>query len=375
LSTSSDPDDPTAVFTAAPNPVATGQSVAFDASNSQPDGHNPHLYTISSYTWVWGDGTPNGSGANPSHTFSTAGTYNVQLTVQNSNGNTDTYTLPVVVNDPISDVTLQDGVDGYAGTEDTYVVGDAGNPGDVWNQSYGNLQYLRAWYYNSGQENQIVFIKFDLSSVPAGTLTGATLRMWIRRENMAPKDIQIHTPNGAWSETTTWNTKPATTDTGLTFNFPDTSHGTTIADPPTEYVDIALAGMLSTVQGWLNNPSNNHGIALVPTTNINADFWSSEYGTAQYRPRLTLQFQGGGPGPDATPPTVTASHAVLAGNVSDDMAAPSEVVVNGTISCPVSSGNWTTPNLAVSSGTNTFVLTATDASNNERTVNVVVTLP
>lgn len=37
------------------------------------------------YTWVWGDGTPNGTGTSPSHTYSMAGTYNVCL-IANATG-------------------------------------------------------------------------------------------------------------------------------------------------------------------------------------------------------------------------------------------------------------------------------------------------
>jgi len=43
------------------------------------------------YSWNWGDGSANSSGAYPSHTYSSAGNYNICLTITDGNGCTDTY--------------------------------------------------------------------------------------------------------------------------------------------------------------------------------------------------------------------------------------------------------------------------------------------
>ena len=45
--------------------------------------------TISSYSWIFGDGTT-AVGVKPTHTYITAGTYTVQLTVTDNTGATDT---------------------------------------------------------------------------------------------------------------------------------------------------------------------------------------------------------------------------------------------------------------------------------------------
>jgi len=85
---------PVASFTATPNPVIEGATVAFDASgSSDPDG------TIDSYVWDFGDLT-NGSGAIISHSYPTFGTFNVTLTVTDNESFTATAHRDVVVHAP-----------------------------------------------------------------------------------------------------------------------------------------------------------------------------------------------------------------------------------------------------------------------------------
>ncbi|MFZ4719297.1 MAG: PKD domain-containing protein [Ilumatobacteraceae bacterium] len=61
------------------------------AGSNDPDG------TIVSYRWDWGDGTAFGTTANPSHVFTTAGTYVVRLTVTDNRGGTGQATVTVNV--------------------------------------------------------------------------------------------------------------------------------------------------------------------------------------------------------------------------------------------------------------------------------------
>jgi PKD repeat protein len=82
---------PTAEFTPAPELPAPGETVSFDGTGSSaPDG------TVASYEWDFGDGTT-ATGPTPSHTYTAAGTYTVELTVIDSNGGTDTTTRTVTV--------------------------------------------------------------------------------------------------------------------------------------------------------------------------------------------------------------------------------------------------------------------------------------
>ena len=72
-------------------------NAAFDATGSHDtDG------TITSYAWDFGDSadpTP-GTGIKPSHHYSQAGTYTVQLTVTDNRNDTGTFTDTVTVTDP-----------------------------------------------------------------------------------------------------------------------------------------------------------------------------------------------------------------------------------------------------------------------------------
>jgi PKD repeat protein len=73
-------DQPAAAFTIAPNPATEGVRVAFNgAASIDADG------TIVSYTWNFGDGSV-GTGATPSHTYVSPGSYAVTLTITDSGG-------------------------------------------------------------------------------------------------------------------------------------------------------------------------------------------------------------------------------------------------------------------------------------------------
>ncbi|MDR0801520.1 PKD domain-containing protein [Fluviicola sp.] len=80
---------PKASFTASVSSVCAGSSLNFtNTSTNYP----------TSYSWNFGDGTANSTQENPSHTFATAGTYNVTLTVTNQWGSTTSTTTAITVN-------------------------------------------------------------------------------------------------------------------------------------------------------------------------------------------------------------------------------------------------------------------------------------
>ncbi|HZK11279.1 MAG TPA: PKD domain-containing protein [Atribacterota bacterium] len=85
---------PTAFFTIIPISGVAPLEVSFDASySSDPDG------TIVSYAWDFKDGNT-GTGQSINHTFSSAGSYNVLLTVTDDEGASDLDTKTIIVTTP-----------------------------------------------------------------------------------------------------------------------------------------------------------------------------------------------------------------------------------------------------------------------------------
>jgi len=80
---------PVASFTYSPAAPLVNQTVTFNASLSTPNGG-----TIVSYTWKFGDGSPPVTEADPiiSHTYKNFGTFNVTLTIKDSEDLTDNFT-------------------------------------------------------------------------------------------------------------------------------------------------------------------------------------------------------------------------------------------------------------------------------------------
>src|SRR5438034_7205655 len=81
---------PTAAFTAS-CPTLT---CSFTDQSSDPDG------TIATWHWDFGDGSAAVTTRNPSHTYSTGGSYTVTLTVQDNQGAQNTVTHPVAPSQP-----------------------------------------------------------------------------------------------------------------------------------------------------------------------------------------------------------------------------------------------------------------------------------
>ena len=85
---------PTAFFTISPISGVAPLEVSFDASySSDPDG------TIVSYAWDFKDGYT-GNRVTVNHTFSSMGSYNVELTVTDNKGATDLDTKTIIVTTP-----------------------------------------------------------------------------------------------------------------------------------------------------------------------------------------------------------------------------------------------------------------------------------
>ena len=91
ISVSAPNQSPTATFSMNPSPGFVNQVINFDGSgSSDPDGN------IVSYSWTFGDGGA-GTGATPTHSYSSIGTYSVQLTVTDDDGATDQFSQDITI--------------------------------------------------------------------------------------------------------------------------------------------------------------------------------------------------------------------------------------------------------------------------------------
>lgn len=124
--------DPTAK-TLTDTTVEVDESVPFDASNSS---HEDPYRTIDSYQWDFADGTT-GSGETIDHSFSDPGTYDVQLTVTDDLGNTDTDTRTIEVAPPQAhaDITVSPNED-LVGREFSFDASNSFSEGDSTIESY-----------------------------------------------------------------------------------------------------------------------------------------------------------------------------------------------------------------------------------------------
>jgi PKD repeat protein len=94
---------PVASFTATPTSGLVNLSVAFNDTSTAGD------FPITSWYWDFGDGGTS-TLQNPTHTYTTGGTYNVTLTVTDSEGFTDTSApTAITAEEPVCSITLTSG--------------------------------------------------------------------------------------------------------------------------------------------------------------------------------------------------------------------------------------------------------------------------
>jgi len=132
---------------------------------------------------------------------------------------------------------------------------------------------------------QITYIQFNLSSIPTGaSISQATLKLYVNAVTTAGA-FEVYAVNGTWSESTiTYELAPAL---GIVI---DSNVPITTADK-NQYI---LIPMTSTVQGWVNTPSSNNGIALVAVGKFNATFDSKESTSTSHPAELDIVFAGDG---------------------------------------------------------------------------------
>ncbi len=250
------------------------------------------------YRWDFGDGTVTNATSSPygGHTYMYPGEYTVRLETTNALGTRAlafyTFTLSGPVLNPYQ-VTLQDGLNGYSGTSDTYL--NSWAP-DMVHGADANL-YVRQNVAKSA------LVRFDLASIPADAqITSARVGLWVTYvsdsvQNYAPlylKAYEVFTP---WAENeATWNSPM----TGMNWEVPGANglsdHSSMIA---AEQMGYRRTGQwmwfdlpLYLVQTWVSYPQANKGVLVLADGQIagEIEYISSEFNDAAVRPQMKLTY-------------------------------------------------------------------------------------
>jgi len=242
-------------------------------------------------------------------TPSASGTSNFTAKVSDNVAATASRALAIVVTGGAqTNVTFQDGLNGYAGTTDTWLNSDyptTNYGGDVQD----HLQYTT-------QDRQVH--RFDVSSIPSSaTVNSATIYFYVY-------NVTGGTPAVAcYRVLTHWDEMQATYNNRLT----GTAWGAAGMLSGTDYVATALgtfavsaAGWVSyditsTVQGWVNGSYANEGVMYRETSTGHCYTRMSEYMTdASLRPKLVVAYTTGAGAPIITTPSLPADTVGVAYN-------------------------------------------------------------
>ena len=298
------PQASVANFTMTLSRVGGGVVLAADASTSSDSNGR-----IVSYAWDFGDGST-GSGLQLSHTYATAGTYRVVLTITDDTGETNQFARLVIVDAPgANTLAFQQGAApsvSYDGARDTKLLSES--PAT----NFGSVDFLEV----DGSPKDVILAKWDVSAIPPGvTVTAAS--MVVDVVNASVQDY------GVYGLLKDWNEQQATWELASTGVPWETVGGAGSTDfsplrlakagpSQVEKHTMALnASGLALLTRWINNPSSNYGLVIRDYANAQdgLDFASREAALASRRPRLEITYTNA---PIAPPPDTTKGNPPVA---------------------------------------------------------------
>ncbi len=156
--------------------------VSFNAGTST---HDPH-FSITSYSWNFGDGSPLGSGVSPSHSYSHSGNFIVTLTVHDSHGGSSTVSHVIGVADrrPSASFTAPSGTVGrsvsFTGHGSDPDEGIASYRWSFGDGSSGSGQHVRHTFRHSGTFHVTLTVR-DASGQTASIMHKVVIKKKKRR--------------------------------------------------------------------------------------------------------------------------------------------------------------------------------------------------
>ena len=205
-------------------------------------------------------------------------------------------------------VSLQQGSDGYEGTEDTYILSY---------QPDMNFADSRALIVRQGGITESL-VRFDLSELPSPiTIKKATLYAYaLERSNENPMMIGVYPLNRHWEVgEATWIMATAE-DAWLwvgAASVPWDREGESVSDVGLDRTfEWYPFDVTSLVQRWVDDPDSNKGVLLVGSGNVSVEYRlvSSDRSSVIMRPKLVIDYVEGTPTPtldytDTPSPTPT----------------------------------------------------------------------
>jgi endoglucanase len=168
---------PVASFTTDKTTGTSPLTVNFDASrSSDPEGE------ALTYTWSFGDSTPNGTGRTVSHTYNTEGSFNATLTVRDPKNATNSSSVTIVVSKtaPVSfTITTNAGSNGSispsgavsvpSGTNRTFTITpNSGFQIDAVSVNGTSIGSVATYTFNNVTSNQTIAVTFKAISTGGG---------------------------------------------------------------------------------------------------------------------------------------------------------------------------------------------------------------